>query len=127
MNEKKKDAGAVRLGRKGGRAGKGAAKARSREQAQQAARVRWGKQARPVNRTANLELSHIFANPDLDQVQELMHELPPEAVDHLTKAFVHHAGLDPHPGKYRGLEVKDPFNQTKYTLRKERVTLNQGQ
>lgn len=51
MSEKKKDPGAVRLGRKGGRAGKGAAKTRSREQAQKAARARWGKKASPANRS----------------------------------------------------------------------------
>ena len=119
MNEKKKDAGAVRLGRKGGRAGKGAAKARSREQAQKAARVRWGKEASPAKTATKLELGHIFANPDLDQAQELMDELPPEAVDHLIMAFAHHAGLGVHPGKYRGPEVKD-----RHTPRKQIVTLN---
>ena len=109
MSEKKKDPGAVRLGRKGGRAGKGAAKARSRKQAQRAARVRWGKHQGRDKTTTNLELSHVFANSDLDQAQELWDELPPETVDHLIKAFAHHAGLGVHPGKYRGPEVKDPF------------------
>jgi hypothetical protein len=115
MSKKKKDPGAVRLGRKGGRAGKGAAKARSREQAQKAARARWRKEVRPANPTARLELGHIFANPNLDQAQELMDELPLRAVDHLIKAFVLHTGLGGHPGEYRGPEIKDPFNQTKDT------------
>jgi hypothetical protein len=44
MNEPKTDSEAVRLGRRGGKAGKGAAKARSREQAQAAAKARWDKQ-----------------------------------------------------------------------------------
>jgi len=38
-----KDANAVALGRKGGQAGKGAAKARTSEQAQAAAFTRWAK------------------------------------------------------------------------------------
>jgi hypothetical protein len=95
MSENKKDAGAVRLGRKGGRAGKGAAKARSREQAQKAARVRWGRQLGPDKTTTALELSHIFANPDLDQAQDLMEEFPPEALEHPIKAFAHHASWIP--------------------------------
>jgi hypothetical protein len=57
-----------------------------------------------------LELSHIFANPDLDQVQELIEELPPEATKRLGKVFAHNAGLGPRLGKYRGPEVKDPFS-----------------
>ena len=54
-----------------------------------------------------------------------MDDLPPEAVDNLIKAFDHHAGLSAHPGKYRGPEVKDPFNQTNDTrCAKELVTPN---
>lgn len=110
MSEKKKDTVAVQLGRKGGKAEKGRTKARSREQTQNAARVRWGKQLGPDKTTTALELSHIFANPDLDQAQDLMEELPPGALEHLIKAFAHDASLDPHPGKYQGPEVKDPFS-----------------
>lgn len=42
---------AVVLGRRGGRAGTGAAKARTREQAQAAARARWAK--RPTTKGTN--------------------------------------------------------------------------
>jgi hypothetical protein len=41
MNEKPKNPAAVELGRLGGKAGRGQAKARTREQAQKAALVRW--------------------------------------------------------------------------------------
>jgi hypothetical protein len=33
-------------------------------------------------------------------------ELPPEAVDHMIKAFAHRVGLGPNPGKYEGPQVK---------------------
>jgi hypothetical protein len=56
-----------------------------------------------------LSVGHIYANPDLDQAQELFDELPDSAVDYLIAAFAHAAGFGPHPGKYQGPEVKDPF------------------
>ncbi len=43
MNEKPKNPAAVELGRLGGKAGRGQAKARTKAQAQAAAYVRWAK------------------------------------------------------------------------------------
>ncbi len=52
MNEKKKNPHAVALGRLGGAAGKGKAKARTSEQARAAVMVRWSKyyETHPVNK-----------------------------------------------------------------------------
>jgi hypothetical protein len=46
-----KDANAVALGRKGGKAGRGAAKARTSEQAQAAAFARWAKAGKKKKKT----------------------------------------------------------------------------
>jgi hypothetical protein len=45
---------------------------------------------RPDQTTAaaasHFEATHIFANPDREQAQELMSELPPEAMNHFDTA-----------------------------------------
>lgn len=53
---KPKNKHAVALGKKGGKAGRGAAKARTSEQARAAAQARWDK--RPPKSAANVEMSH---------------------------------------------------------------------
>jgi hypothetical protein len=42
----------------------------------------------------------------LDQVQELIEELPPEATKRLGKVFAHNAGLGPRLGKNRDRKSK---------------------
>ena len=56
---------------------------------------------------ANLDVGHIFANPDPEDGQAQYDELPPEAVDHMIAAFKHKAGLGPHPG-IRRTEGQEP-------------------
>lgn len=56
----------------------------------------------------DLDVGHIYTNPDPEDGQAQYDELPPEAVDHMIAAFKHKAGLGPHPGKYQGPEVKNP-------------------
>jgi hypothetical protein len=51
------------------------------------------------------DLSHVFANPDLDEAQEEYDNLPEEMRDHLWKAMLHNAGLGPDPGKYKGPDI----------------------
>jgi hypothetical protein len=62
---------------------------------------------------SRLSVGHIYTKPDLDQALELFDELPDEATDYLIKAFVHAAGLGPHPRKYKGPEVKRPNSPKK--------------
>lgn len=40
--------------------------------------------------------------------QEDWDDQPQEFKDHMLKAFVHKAGLGPHPGEYQGSPLKDP-------------------
>jgi hypothetical protein len=48
------------------------------------------------------DLSHIFANSDMDEAQENHDALPHEMRMHMAMGFAHAAGLAPHPGKYTG-------------------------
>lgn len=59
---------------------------------------------------SHFDATHILANPDQDQAQELVSDLLPAAMDHLIAAFKYKAGLGPHPGEHQGPEVKDPFS-----------------
>ena len=66
----------------------------------------------------NLDVGHIYTNPDPEDSQAQYDELPPEAIDHMIAAFKHKAGLGPHPGKYKGPKVKNPNSPDPKYVRK---------
>ena len=55
-----------------------------------------------------LDFSDALAPGDPDKAQEAFDKLPPEAVDHLTKSFIHAAGYGPHPGRYNARKADKP-------------------
>jgi hypothetical protein len=64
--------------------------------------------ARPKPKGNKLDLTHVFANGDLNVAQSHFDDLPPEAHDYLEKIFIHNAGLGPKPPPYSGPPVSDP-------------------
>lgn len=52
------------------------------------------------------DLSHIFANADLDEAQDNHDAMPFEAKLHLGRVFAHKAGVGPDPGVYNGPPVR---------------------
>jgi hypothetical protein len=54
------------------------------------------------------DLSHVFANSDLDAAQEHHSNLPDEAMLHFARMFAAKAGIAKHPGLYSGPRVKQP-------------------
>jgi hypothetical protein len=57
---------------------------------------------------SDTDLSHVYANSDLDETQDNHSDLPDELRLHMAMAFAHKAGLAAHPGKYAGPPVKVP-------------------
>jgi hypothetical protein len=54
------------------------------------------------------DLSHIYANSDLDAAQQHHDNLPLDARIHMAKFFAHKAGLRDHPGRYSGPPIQQP-------------------
>jgi hypothetical protein len=60
------------------------------------------------------DLSHVYANSDMDEAQENHSALPHELKMHMAMGFAHKAGLlQKHPGKYSGPPVVNPLKQSK--------------
>ena len=57
---------------------------------------------------ANLDVGHIYTNPDPEDGQAQYDELPPEAIDYMIAAFKQKAGLGQQPWPISGTEGQEP-------------------
>jgi hypothetical protein len=57
---------------------------------------------------SDTDLSHIYANSNLDEAQDFHSELPHEMKLHMALGFASKSGKVPHPGKYAGPPANIP-------------------